>query len=429
VTMSPTSAPATNAAPTENARILIVDDEEANLLVLRRMLERAGYTNLQTISDSALAVERFCSFEPDLLVLDLHMPHPDGFEVMAQIEPLVAADSYVPILVLTADVTESTRERALAVGARDFLTKPFRYTELLLRINNLLETRALHTQLRRDKAILEARMREQHAADQARTERRRSVSRRIEAVLTSDKDGTARESGIGLTMVFQPILDLDSSLVLGAEALARFGTEPQRSPAQWFIEAAEVGLGVQLELAALRRAAMGLSLLPPGSFLSVNASADTIRSPALLDALDGLPASRLVIELTEHERVEDYEQLITPVAELRARGVRLAVDDAGAGFASLQHILRLRPDVIKLDRTFIEGVEDDPVKRALTTALVTFAADIGASLVAEGIATAGELDALRSLGVRQAQGRFLAEPSRLPFDPDSFAHIKPSGRV
>jgi EAL domain-containing protein (putative c-di-GMP-specific phosphodiesterase class I) len=216
--------------------------------------------------------------------------------------------------------------------------------------------------------------------------------------------------------------------VLGAEALARFGTEPQRSPAQWFIEAAEVGLGVQLELAALRRAAMGLSLLPPGSFLSVNASADTIRSPALLDALDGLPASRLVIELTEHERVEDYEQLITPVAELRARGVRLAVDDAGAGFASLQHILRLRPDVIKLDRTFIEGVEDDPVKRALTTALVTFAADIGASLVAEGIATAGELDALRSLGVRQAQGRFLAEPSRLPFDPDSFAHIKPSGR-
>ncbi|HEY6533871.1 MAG TPA: EAL domain-containing protein [Acidimicrobiales bacterium] len=427
--MSTTSAPAPNTAPTENARILIVDDEEANLLVLRRMLERAGYTNLQTISDSALAVERFCSFEPDLLVLDLHMPHPDGFEVMAQIEPLVAADSYVPILVLTADVTESTRERALAVGARDFLTKPFRYTELLLRINNLLETRALHTQLRRDKAILEARMREQHAADQARTERQRSVSRRIETVLNADKEGTARESGIGLSMVYQPILDLHTGEVLGAEALARFGTEPQRSPVQWFIEAAEVGLGVQLELAALRRAAEGLPLLPPGSFLSVNASADTIRSPALLDALNGLPASRLVIELTEHERVEDFEQLIAPVTQLRARGVRLAVDDAGAGFASLQHILRLRPDVIKLDRTFIEGVEDDPVKRALTTALVTFAADIGASLVAEGIATVGELDSLRSLGVRQAQGRFLAEPSRLPFDPDGFAHIGTVGRV
>ena len=176
MTMS-TGTPSSLGLGIENARILIVDDEDANLMVLRKMLERAGYTNLQTINDSSLAVERFVSFEPDLLVLDLHMPTPDGFEVMAQIEPLVAADSYVPILVLTADITESTRERALAVGARDFLTKPFRYTELLLRINNLLETRALHTQLHRDKAILEARMRDQQNDDRAQAERRRAAGR------------------------------------------------------------------------------------------------------------------------------------------------------------------------------------------------------------------------------------------------------------
>jgi len=417
------SAATTASISTENARILIVDDEDANLMVLRRMLERAGYRNLQTINDSSLAVERFVSFEPDLLILDLHMPMPDGFEVMAQIEPLVAADSYVPILVLTADITESTRERALAVGARDFLTKPFRYTELLLRINNLLETRALHTQLRRDKALLEARMREQQASDQARAERRRSASRRIEAVLASDRNGPTPESGIGLQIVYQPILDLTTGEVLGAEALSRFGTEPQRSPAQWFIEAAEVGLGIQLELAALRRAAEGLALLPPGAFLSVNASAETIRSPALFNALDGLPGSRMVIELTEHEHVEDYEQLVAPVTALRERGVRLAVDDAGAGFASLQHILRLKPDLIKLDRTFIEGLADDPVRRALTTALITFARDIDATLVAEGIATGAELDALRNLGVRHGQGLFLGAPNSLPFDPDQFAHL------
>lgn len=422
MTMS-TNAPPPSSVAVENARILIVDDEDANLMVLRRMLERAGYTNLQTINDSSLAVERFVSFEPDLLVLDLHMPTPDGFEVMAQIEPLVAPDSYVPILVLTADITESTRERALAVGARDFLTKPFRYTELLLRINNLLETRALHSQLRRDKAILEARMREQQANDQARAERRRSASRRIEAVLASDRNGTNGDSGIGLQMVYQPILDLDSGEVLGAEALARFGTEPQRSPAQWFMEAAEVGLGIQLELAALRRAAEGLPLLPPNAFLSVNASAETIRSPAMLSALDGLPTSRLVIELTEHERIEDYDALVAPVARLRSRGVRLAVDDAGAGFASLQHILRLSPDIIKLDRIFIEDLAEDPVKRALTTALVSFAGDIGATLVAEGIATGPELEALRSIGVRHGQGRFLGDAAPLPFDPDGFAHL------
>jgi len=422
MTMSTSAAPAPSVS-TEHARILIVDDEDANLMVLRRMLERAGYTNLQTINDSSLAVERFVSFEPDLLVLDLHMPTPDGFEVMAQIEPLVAPDSYVPILVLTADITESTRERALAVGARDFLTKPFRYTELLLRINNLLETRALHTQLHRDKAILEARMREQQATDQARAERRRSAGRRIEAVLASDRNGPTPESGIGLQIVYQPILDLTTGAILGAEALSRFGTEPQRSPAQWFIEAAEVGLGIQLELAALRRAAEGLAALPPDAFLSVNLSSETLRSPALLTALDGLPGSRIIIELTEHEKIEDYDQLTAPVARLRERGIRLAVDDAGAGFASLQQILRLKPDIIKLDRTFIEGLADDPVRRALTTALVTFANEIGATLVAEGIATAPELEALRRIGVRHGQGMFLGEPATLPFDPDHLAHL------
>jgi EAL domain-containing protein (putative c-di-GMP-specific phosphodiesterase class I) len=266
-------------------------------------------------------------------------------------------------------------------------------------------------------------MREQQATDQARAERRRSASRRVEAVLASDRNGPTPESGIGLQIVYQPILDLTTGEVLGAEALSRFGTEPQRSPAQWFIEAAEVGLGIQLELAALRRAAEGLPLLPPGAFLSVNASAETIRSPALLNALDGLPGSRMVIELTEHEHVEDYEQLVAPVATLRERGVRLAVDDAGAGFASLQHILRLKPDLIKLDRTFIEGLADDPVRRALTTALITFARDIDATLVAEGIGTGAELDALRSLGVRHGQGLFLGAPNNLPFDPDQFAHL------
>jgi EAL domain-containing protein (putative c-di-GMP-specific phosphodiesterase class I) len=421
--MTLTTPASTPTSPTDNARILIVDDEETNLLVLRRMLERAGYTNLMTITDSRLAVERFCAFEPDLVLLDLHMPHPDGFEVMAQLEPLVPADSYVPILVLTADITDSARERALAMGARDFLTKPFRYNELLLRLNNLLETRALHTQLRRDKAILEARMREQQATEQALGERRRAASRRIEAVLQHDREGAGHDGGVRLTMVYQPIIDLGTGEVLGAEALARFGTEPQRSPAQWFVEAAEVGLGIQLELAAIRRAAEGFSLLPPNAFLSVNASAETIRSPALLDTLAALPASRLVIELTEHQPVGDYSQLVPSVAHLRQMGARLAVDDAGAGFASLQHILQLAPDLIKLDRVFIEGLADDPVRRALTTALVTFADDIGATLVAEGVATSPELEALRSIGVRHGQGRYLGEPMALPFDPDQLAHV------
>ena len=423
--MTVTNAATAPSTTLDSARILIVDDEETNLLVLRRMLERAGHRNLMTVSDSSVAIERFLSFEPDLVLLDLHMPDPDGFEILSQIEPLVPRDTYVPILVLTADITDSARERALAMGARDFLTKPFRYNELLLRINNLLETRALHSQLRRDKALLEARMREQQVTEAAQAERRRAASRRVEAVLANDRDESVdrHAGGVRLQMVYQPILDLGTGEVLGAEALARFGTEPQRSPAQWFIEAAEVGLAIQLELAAIRRAAEGLALLPPTAFLSVNASADTIRSPALLDLIDELPGPRVIIELTEHEPVADYRELVPSVNRLRERGVRLAVDDAGAGFTSLQQILQLAPDLIKLDRGFIEGLADDPVRRALTTALLTFAADIGATLVAEGVATAEELRALRTLGVRHGQGRFLGEPTALPFDPEQLAHL------
>lgn len=418
--MSTTAGP---DADISSARILIVDDEETNLVVLRTMLERAGHHNIHTISDSGLAIERFLSFEPDLVLLDLHMPHPDGFEIMAQLEPLVPAGTYVPILVLTADVTDSTRERALAMGARDFLTKPFRYNELLLRLNNLLETRALHSRLHRDKSILEARMRDQEATEHANAERRRTASRRIEAILEADRGSSARGGGVRLSMVYQPIMDLATGDVVGAEALARFGTEPQRSPAQWFAEAAEVGLGIQLELAAIGKAAAAFPMLPNHAYLAVNASSETVRSPALHDLLVGLPSHRIVLELTESEPAVDHRSLVAPVERLRQLGVRLAVDDAGAGFASLQQILVVNPHIIKLDRTFIEGVADDPVRRALTTALVSFTDQIGAVLVAEGIAARDELLALRELGLRHGQGNFLGDPQPLPFDPDRLAHL------
>lgn len=421
--MTATATDRTVPAGSQQARILIVDDEDTNLLVLRRMLERAGYPNLLTVNDSKVAIERFCTFEPDLILLDLHMPAPDGFEIMTQLAPLIPEGSYVPVLVLTADVTDTTRERALAMGARDFLTKPFRYNELLLRLNNLLETRALNTRLLRERTVLEERVHEHEADQRAHQERRRATGRRIQAVLDADQTDAIAEAGHRLSMVFQPIVDLRTGEVVGAEALARFGTEPQRSPAQWFIEAAEIGLGIHLELAAIRKGAESLPLLPPGTFLSLNASAQTIASPALRETLRSLPADRLVIELTEHEPGVDPRSLLEPVSELRALGARFAIDDAGAGATSLQQILELAPEVIKLDRTFLDGLADDPVRRSLTAALVTFAADTGGTLVAEGLATAADLEAVRSIGIPHGQGLFLGEPMTLPFHPDRLGHI------
>jgi EAL domain-containing protein (putative c-di-GMP-specific phosphodiesterase class I) len=152
-----------------------------------------------------------------------------------------------------------------------------------------------------------------------------------------------------MTMVFQPIADLRHGEVVGVEALARFSSEPQQGPDRWFEDATQVGLRVELEIAAVRAAIARIDDLPSGAYLSVNLSPETILVPAFVEFVHEAPCQRLVVEVTEHAPVEDYEQLRVALADYRASGGLLAVDDAGAGFASLRHILRLAPDIIKLD--------------------------------------------------------------------------------
>ena len=143
-----------------DARSLLVDDHEANVRLLERILLQAGYTNLRRTTDPRQVLPLFAEGQPDLIVLDLHMPHLDGFAVLEQLRPLIPAGTYLPILVLTADITRDAKQRALAMGARDFLTKPLDHAEVLLRIKNLLETRYLHRALRAQNQQLEQRVRE-----------------------------------------------------------------------------------------------------------------------------------------------------------------------------------------------------------------------------------------------------------------------------
>jgi len=214
--------------------------------------------------------------------------------------------------------------------------------------------------------------------------------------------------------VFQPIVELGSGGAVGAEALTRFETTPIRPPDVWFAEAREVGLGVELEMAALRSALGQLGRLPSGLYLSLNASPDTMMSPEFLALVAGAPAERVVLELTEHDSIDDYELFENAVNELRSNGVRLAVDDAGSGYSSFRHILNLRPDIIKLDITLTRGIDGDPARRALGSALLTFGLDAyNASIVAEGIETEAEFKTLRGLGCRFGQGYYLGRPGRL----------------
>ncbi len=171
----------------KNARILIVDDQESNILVVESMLERQGYSDLKSVTDPRQTLPLLDEFKPDLILLDLHMPHLDGFAVMEQLRGRIPADDYLPILVLTADITSEAKLRALSMGARDFLTKPLDVAEVSLRVRNLLETRYLHLQQKNQNQILEERVRER-TADLERQFRRLSALRTIETAISSSTD-------------------------------------------------------------------------------------------------------------------------------------------------------------------------------------------------------------------------------------------------
>ena len=152
--------PVDELPPANEARVLIVDDQPTNLLLLEQLLQRSGFPNVKGTTDARQALPLFLSFGPDLVLLDLHMPHLDGFTILEQMESRVGQDEYLPIVILTADISPDVRTRALAMGARDFLTKPFDPSEVLLRVRNLLETRSLHMQLRGQNEELEDRVRD-----------------------------------------------------------------------------------------------------------------------------------------------------------------------------------------------------------------------------------------------------------------------------
>lgn len=212
--------------------------------------------------------------------------------------------------------------------------------------------------------------------------------------------------------VFQPIVDLVTGRVVGVEALTRFTAEPQQSPDKWFHAANAAGLGVELELAAVRKALAQLPSIPDGAYMSVNLSPAVLAEA--LELLSAVDCTRVVVEITEHEQIADYDALIATTVELRARGIRFAVDDAGSGYSSLSHVLRLRPDIVKLDLALVRDVDADLARQALARALVEFATNFGATIVAEGIETAAELRILARLGVASGQGYHLARPGPLP---------------
>lgn len=213
-----------------------------------------------------------------------------------------------------------------------------------------------------------------------------------------------------LTVAMQPIINLEQDRWVAVEALARF--PDGRGPELWFREAQELGLGVALELVSVTLALGRATELPPDIGVSINVSPSLILDPRLADAINqsGIALNRLTLEITEHAAVTEYDEIKAALLVLRERGLLLAVDDTGAGYASFSHVLQLRPDVIKLDRSMVASIADDPAKRAFVTAVVLLALELDATITAEGVETREELDTVAGLGVDHAQGYYLGRP-------------------
>ena len=315
---------------------------------------------------------------------------------------ICAGSPETAVVALSADGDRDSVMRMIAAGSSGYILKGGSAQEII---------EALERAARRESTLsggvtghVLARLSDQLQAGERELEERALKQTRVRAAL---------ENG-ALNMVFQPIVKLADSRPVGYEALARFGLEPKRSPDVWFREAGDVAMREELELGAISRALAALPSIQQDRWLSLNASPELVSSGALARALDGHDCSRLVLEVTEEAPIDDYDAFAAGLLELRSSGLRLAVDDAGAGFASLRHILRLAPDVIKLDRTLIDDVDTSRASRALAAAFVSFAREVGSLVLAEGIERALQLETLLDLGVTLGQGYRLGRPGALP---------------
>lgn len=244
------------------------------------------------------------------------------------------------------------------------------------------------------------------------TEDQRIKRQRIEHILNNESP----------SMVYQPIVDLSNGNIVAAEALARFESEPKRTPDKWFNEAWETGLGIELEIRAMQEALALTDHFPDRAYLTINLAPRTLLSETFAQIARTLDLDRVVFEITEHEVVSDFQPLRLVADRLRKLGARVAIDDVGAGYSGLNRILELRPDILKLDLQLNGNIHRDPAKQAMVSAVSGFASRTGTLVVAEGIETAEEMETLKSLGVAYGQGYYFAKPGPLPLRLDVQGH-------
>jgi EAL domain-containing protein (putative c-di-GMP-specific phosphodiesterase class I)/DNA-binding NarL/FixJ family response regulator len=379
----------------DRPRILVVDDDPGIRLLLRVALDAAGMDAVEAgTGPDALDLISTGPATFAAAVLDNRLPGLSGLEVLQAIRAR-RDGATLPVLLLTADGDLADRVAGLSLGATDYVAKPFDVREVVARVE---------AQLRQSRAwagVLERHLREGAAiaGQEARVRARRRA--RVEQIIGDQL----------FWPVFQPLVRLADRAVVGYEALTRFrdGTPPDRG----FAEAASAGMALDLEAATMAAALVAGRSLPGDAWICCNVSPALVLEGTVLRRLLGRGPRVVVLELTEHDPIEDYLAMTTALARL-GPDVPLSIDDAGEGFASLRHVLALRPAFVKLDKSWIVGLHEDGSRQALVAGLSHFARATGCQLVAEGVEHPADLDAVAALGVHIGQGFLLGRPAPAP---------------
>ena len=361
--------------------------------------------------DASEAIDLAERHQPEVALVDVGMPGGGGARVARELR---ARFCPTRVIALSAHEEREIILRLLGAGVVGYLVKDAAPQEILAAIRDCVEGYPIFSREVTAALVEEIGGYLRRREDESETLLQRGVrARRL-------------IRGEGLGMALQPVIDLETGVIEGVEALARFTPPPAWGPNEWFEEVETLGLRVELELAALSRGLAEVRRLPLDWFLSVNLSPDAVMTEEVLRALQQHRVDRVVVEITEHARVADYARLLAALEDFRSRGGRVAIDDTGAGFASFRHVVALVPDVIKLDMSLTRNIDQDRGRRALASAMISFAAEVGATIIAEGVETQGELASLQALGVRYGQGFYLAPPRRVPpaLDPaDAFGQV------
>lgn len=367
-------------------RILVVDDDPDSRAVMVAALRDPGW-DLVEASDIDGAMTALSTGPVEVILLDRHLAEVDGIDFVTSL----SRDPYtstIPVILISGLADEASRLAGLRAGALDFLDRSIGADELKAKV-------VAHTRYG-------SRVRQMTAANRADADEADDGSSGFMADLLRG------EGGLRIHPVFQPVIDLASGRPVGFEGLSRFSDgEP---PEPRFRAAERAGSRVDLELLAVTTQVAAAVDLPAGAWVALNVSPATLHDPRLSQTLS-VATRDIVLELTEHDPVEDYAATRLALAQL-PRQPGLAVDDAGSGYASLAHVLALRPRYVKLDRSWVHGVDTDHARRALIDGVNGFATEMGARVIAEGVETAMELRTLTDMGVALAQGFHLGRPSR-----------------